>query len=117
MREGLAEIGVRRQAVAAAVDLGDRERDPLAGRGGERALAERAVQGEVAFERGGAVETAGTCSAPSRAASSRPRAADATLRGRPRCGGCGDAGHELLLWDGEPVARLTLKVADPDRKR
>ena len=35
--------------------LGDRERDALAGPGVERALAERAVQAEIALERGGAV--------------------------------------------------------------
>ena len=34
----LAEIGVGRQAVAAAIDLGDGEGDPLAGLGIERTL-------------------------------------------------------------------------------
>lgn len=46
-----AEIGVRRQAIIAAVDFRDGERDPLTGRSGQAALAERAGQVEMPFER------------------------------------------------------------------
>ena len=46
-----AEIGVRRQAVVAAVDLGDGQRDALAGLDVE-GLAERAVVGGEALQRG-----------------------------------------------------------------
>jgi len=55
LREVLPEVRVRREAIVATVDLGDGERDALAGPRVERALAERTVQPEVALERGGAV--------------------------------------------------------------
>ena len=48
----LAEIGMRGQAVVAAVDFGDGQRDALAGRGLERTLGQRAVEAEIAFQRG-----------------------------------------------------------------
>jgi len=51
----LAEEAVRRQAVAAAVELGHRERDALTRSRIERALAERRAQRQVAFERRGTV--------------------------------------------------------------
>jgi hypothetical protein len=40
----LAEIGVRRQAVAAAVDFGDRKRNPSAGLGVEMAFGQGALR-------------------------------------------------------------------------
>jgi hypothetical protein len=43
---------VRRQAIVAAIALGHRKRDALAGRGVELALSEGAAQPEKAFERG-----------------------------------------------------------------
>ena len=53
--EIFAEIGVGRQAIAAAVDLGDGERDALARRRRQRALIQGAGKAEIAFERGRAV--------------------------------------------------------------
>ena len=55
LREILAEIGVGRQAIAAAVELGDGERDALARRRRQSTLVQRAGEAEIAFQRGGAV--------------------------------------------------------------
>jgi hypothetical protein len=52
--EIFAEISVSRQAVVAAVNLGDRKRDALARRRRQGAFAERAGQAEVTLQRGGA---------------------------------------------------------------
>src|SRR3546814_3126104 len=52
LRQVLAQVGVRRQTVRAAVDLGDGQGDPLAGRGRQAALAEGTGHAEVALERG-----------------------------------------------------------------
>jgi hypothetical protein len=49
------QVGVGREAVAAAVDLGDCEGDPLAGLRAYRTLGQRAAQHEVPAERGRAV--------------------------------------------------------------
>ncbi len=46
----LAEIAMSREAVAAAIDLGDRERDPFAGAGIERAFGERAIEAEITLQ-------------------------------------------------------------------
>jgi hypothetical protein len=54
-REVLAQIGMRRKAIIATVDLGDCERDAFAGRSFQRAFGEGAVQPEISFERGGTV--------------------------------------------------------------
>jgi hypothetical protein len=48
----LAQEGVGRQAIVAAIALGDRKRDLLAHLGSERAVRNCAVQAEQAFERG-----------------------------------------------------------------
>jgi hypothetical protein len=48
-------MGMRRQAVAAAVDLGDCKRQPLAGLGVEGTFLQGAIQAEIAFERRRAV--------------------------------------------------------------
>jgi hypothetical protein len=53
--EILADIAMRRQALIAAVDFGDGERDPFARPGVEAALRQGAVQAEIAFERRRAV--------------------------------------------------------------
>jgi hypothetical protein len=42
---------VRREAIVAAIDLGDGQRDPLAGLGRQGALGQRARQREIALER------------------------------------------------------------------
>ena len=51
LREVLAEVGVRRQAVVAAVDLRDGKGEPLSRPGVDPTLAEAAVEAEVALER------------------------------------------------------------------
>ncbi|SJM31360.1 hypothetical protein BQ8482_190090 [Mesorhizobium delmotii] len=53
--EVLAEIGVGGKAVAAAIDLGDRQSDALARRRGKAALGKRSGQSEIAFQRSRAI--------------------------------------------------------------
>src|SRR6266436_1582533 len=55
LREVLAEVRMGRQAVAAPVLFGHRQRNTLARRGWQTSLAERGGQAEVAFERSGTV--------------------------------------------------------------
>ena len=50
-REVTAKVGVRGQAVTAAIHLGHGKRDALPRGGGQRAVAQRAEQAEVALQR------------------------------------------------------------------
>jgi hypothetical protein len=66
-RQVLADERMRRRAVAAAIELGDGQRDAFAGSGIERALAECAAEPEVARAPPGSRPAGGTGSGRCRA--------------------------------------------------